>query len=60
MNEEIQNISKEAGILHSLLEKEMFDLKQIRQFLARVERLNNPHGAKKKRNRFERQLSKLK
>lgn len=60
MSGELINITKEAGVLRLQLEAEKFDLKQIRQFLARVERLNSsPRVKKKSKERFERQMQKI-
>jgi hypothetical protein len=59
MSTNLSNIIKDAGALRVSLESEKFDLKQLRQFLARVERLVQ-HGAKKKsKERFERQMQKV-
>jgi len=60
MTAELINITKEAGVLRTHLQNGKLDIKETIQFLARVERLNNPpKGKNKARQRFEKQLNAL-
>jgi hypothetical protein len=57
---DLNTLSKEAGLLRLNLENGLINVKELIQFLAKVEKSNAPpSGKKENEKRFERQLSKL-